>query len=897
MSAAAWIPAAAVVLVAAAAVVSLWRGAEHHPGSARHAFRWFAVAAVCWAAGLAVRQLTAPGPAGSLTIADLPQLAALAAAAAGLRELAKAPPPAGREPGPAGAGRGGLVARAADSYLIAAALFLIGWVTVFAADYARWDEGAGVFAAEIIHPLAGVLVLGWALPLAVTAGRRAAAPCLAILAATASDSLDVAARVSGGRPGLAAQLLLLAAAGLLALTPRPAGSARPAGRLPRVLPVIRAAAERGAGGPLLTAQDRSGPAMLAAGAATAAALAVMIWGLAGSPGPGPVVALAGGSAVLALAVRTAGLARQQRGASQAWQEGGRQFRELAERTSDAVLVCDQDGVIRYASPAVADYGYAPEDLAGVPLADLLHPEDRPGGVRAARAAAAGTGPAAARYPCRVRAADGTWRHVQGTVSRYREVAGPGRLLVTARDVSDQVALRRQVAHLTFHDGLTGLPNRAYIEDRARAALSEPRPPARAGSGVAGIVLLDLDGFTAVNDSAGHSAGDLILAQAARRLRAVVPPDDTVARWGGDEFAVLIESSTSAREIIDIAGRLAASISAHAFRVGDRELSLTASLGVALADGSPPGYVWRNADVAMSRAKDAGGGRVEVYAPDTGTVAAARPALAAGLQQAIAGGHLALTYQPVVELATGRVASAVAGVRMTRGGAGVPAADLLAAAEASGLIVPLGDWVLREACAEAGQWHQAGLGAGVWVKVPPAQAVAPRFADSVLAALAASGLPPAALTLEVTERDLVHGGGTLLPGLAEVRAQGVRLAIGDFGTDYASLSYLRRRPVDVVTIDPGFVAGLGTDAELAKLVEAIVRVGRDLGIEVVAAGIAEPGQLALLRAMGCQFGLGELVAPAVAARGLGAVLGLPPAAGGESAAETIVPHTETKLLSS
>jgi EAL domain-containing protein (putative c-di-GMP-specific phosphodiesterase class I) len=174
--------------------------------------------------------------------------------------------------------------------------------------------------------------------------------------------------------------------------------------------------------------------------------------------------------------------------------------------------------------------------------------------------------------------------------------------------------------------------------------------------------------------------------------------------------------------------------------------------------------------------------------------------------------------------------------MTRRGAEVPAAELLAAAESSGLIVPLGEWVLREACAQAGQWRQAGLPAGVGLKVSPAQVVAPGFAESVLAALAVSGLPPAALTLEAAERDLVHGGGTALPGLAEVRAHGVRLAIGGFGTDYASLSYLRRRPVDVVTIDPEFVAGLGADAELAKLVEAIVRVGRDLGIEVVAAGI-------------------------------------------------------------
>jgi diguanylate cyclase (GGDEF)-like protein/PAS domain S-box-containing protein len=913
MSIAAWIPAAAGILIAVAAVMSLWRDAERHPGSVRHGHRWFAVTAVCWAAGLVIRQAVPPGPAGALTFADLPSLIALVAVVAGLRALAPDAPAAARDQLPArqaGPGGGGLAIRLADGYLLAAGLFLIGWVTIFAADYAHWDEGPGVFAAEMIHPLADAAVLGWVLPLVVAAGRRAAAACLALLAVTTADALDVAARVTGGRPGLAAQLLVLAAVALLALTPWAARLPRPAAaqRLPRVLPAIRAAGERESGNSALAGPDRSAAAMVAAGTAVAAGLVVMAWGLAGSPGPGPVVALVGGSAVLALAVRALGLAWQQRAGSRAWRDSGRQFRELADRTSDVVLLCDLAGAIRYASPAVADYGYFPDSLAGVSLAGLLHPEDRAGGARAARVAIRSAG-TAGRYPCRVRAADGTWRHVQATVSRYRYPGAPDRLLVTARDLSDQVALRRQVAHLTFHDGLTGLPNRAYIEDRARAALAAAGPAAAApaaGAGVvAGIILLDLDGFTAVNDSAGHSAGDLILAQAARRLRAVVPPADTVARWGGDEFAVLIEMAAASREIIDIAERLAASISAHAFRVGDRELSLTASVGVALADGSPPGYVWRNADVAMSRAKDAGGARVEVFAPGGETSAAPRLALAGELQQAIAGGGLSLSYQPVVELATGRVASAVAGVRMRRGGADVPAADLLTAAESSGLIVPLGDWVLREACAQAGQWHQAGLTAGVWVKVSPAQAVAPRFAESVLAALAASGLPPAALTLEATERDLIHGGGTLLPGLAEVRAHGVRLAIGDFGTDYASLSYLRRRPVDVVKIDSEFVAGLGADTELAKLVEAIVRVGRDLGIEVVAAGIGRPRQLALLRGMGCQFGQGELVAPAVDAHGLGAAgppaagppAAGPPAAGGRPADETSIPHGETKLLSS
>src|SRR5258708_25000093 len=224
------------------------------------------------------------------------------------------------------------------------------------------------------------------------------------------------------------------------------------------------------------------------------------------------------------------------------------------------------------------------------LSELVHPEDKAASAGILRAAGSGRGPG--KFPCRVRSADGTWRHVESTVSRYRDTSDLDQLLITARDVSDQVALRRQLTYLTFHDGLTGLPNRAYVEDRAkdaidRASAAEPgRPPAQAGA-----VFIDLDGFTGVNDSVGHGAGDLLLAQAARRLRAVVPSQDTVARWGGDEFAVLIESAASAPEIVDMAERLAGAIASQPFLVADRQISLTASIGVAFANraaaGPPP----------------------------------------------------------------------------------------------------------------------------------------------------------------------------------------------------------------------------------------------------------------------------------------------------------------------
>jgi diguanylate cyclase (GGDEF)-like protein len=475
----------------------------------------------------------------------------------------------------------------------------------------------------------------------------------------------------------------------------------------------------------------------------------------------------------------------------------------------------------------------------------------------------------------VRAADGTWRHVEATVSPYRHPGGPDELLVTARDVSDQVALRRQVTHLTFHDGLTGLPNRAYLEDRATTALgpgpaAEPGPGARAVQ--AGVIFLDLDGFTAVNDSVGHRAGDLLIAQAARRLRAAVPPHGTVVRWGGDEFAILAEEAAGAQEIVDMAERLAQAVAAEPFGVAGRDITLTASVGVAFAGSDPPGIVLRNADVAMARAKASGGGRVEVFAAQMHTDVVHRVELTSDLQRAIADGQLVVRYQPVMELATSRVSGAEALVRWWRGGTAVPPGEFLGVAEESGLIVPLGDWVLRQACGQAARWGRAAAGVGVSVNFSPRQVSAERFPQSVLAALGDAGLPPGALTIEVTERALVQSTGPVLAHLGELRRAGVRLAIDDFGTGYASLAYLRQLPVDMIKIDRSFVAGLGEDDTLTLLTRTIIQLGRDLGIGVVAEGIESSQQLGLLRDMGCGLGQGYLVAAPMPAAEVDSLIG-------------------------
>jgi diguanylate cyclase (GGDEF)-like protein/PAS domain S-box-containing protein len=858
-------------LVAVAAAACLWRASLRHAPGVRNAYRWLAVVALLWGTGFVAEDAMASGTGTSLTYADLLKLLALPTLGVALVGLARAGGDAGEGGGsdrrPVRVQARSVAARLADASLLATSLFVIGWVALFGSEYRRTDESAGAFALQAIHPIADLIALGGLLALAVRARRLGLAPYLALLAVTVGDALAVGARINGVRPGVWALLVqlaglcLLAAASLAETGAAETARARPGWPGPNGLPTATLVA--------------------ALAAAIAAAMAIG-WAMGGGSFTEPAVVVCAGVAALALVARITDLVRRETAAAAISQQSEHRFRELAERTSDVVLICDREAIISYASPAVGAYGYTPAQVEGMCLSELVHPEDRAAGTRIIRAAAGGRGPG--RFPCRVRSADGTWRHVESTVSRYRDTSELDRLLITARDVSDQVALRRQLTYLTFHDGLTGLPNRTYVEDRAkdaieRAAAVEPgRPPVQAGA-----VFIDLDGFTGVNDSVGHGAGDLLLAQAARRLRAAVPSQHTVARWGGDEFAILVESAASAPEIVEMAERLAGVIASEPFHVADRDMSLTASIGVAFADGGAPGHLLRNADVAMSRAKASGGGRVEVFAAEMHADVVRRLEMASDLRAAVTAGRLTLEYQPVVELATSRVIGVEALARWSRGGHAVPPAEFLKVAEDSGLIVSLGEKVLREACSQAAAWRSSGWPVGVSVNFSLRQVTAAGFAASVLTALEDSGLPPGALTLEVAERVLLEGAGPMADGLAELRRHGVRLAIDDFGTGYASLAYLRQLAVDIIKIDPSFVAGLGADATLAMLTRTIIQVGHDLGIEVVAEGIERPEHLELLRGMGCGLGQGYLIAKPMAASGIEALVGSRDP-GGESGAD-------------
>ncbi|WP_256862167.1 bifunctional diguanylate cyclase/phosphodiesterase [Microbispora sp. GKU 823] len=823
--------AAISLIMAASRVVPAHR---RQPG----AWRWMAAGSLTWLLGVGVRPV-ADGTPFVLTFADLLLLVGSVLLAIGCGLSVK--PPAFTR---------GVIRQAADAYLGAASVFTVAWVAVLGPAF-RKAEDTGAFFVALALPLVCLLATCAVTP-AVAASRSGnrvvGLTGVGVLTAiTVAEMATALARLDGDTPPLAAGLVVPAMLLVLAVAPW-VQEDRPARPLPAALTAAT-------------------PLVLVAAATLVATLYAI-----GSSRDAALVVVAS-SVVLVLLGRLFVLLVETAGMRRLVDVGEQQLRRLAENTGDVVLVCDPGGVIQEVGPGLeTTYGYRPEDLACRPIFDYIHPEDLPA-VQALldRMTDEDDGSeqeGGTRISCRFRASDGTWRPTESVAARH--VRDDDLVLVTIRDLSDQVALRNQVTHLTFHDGVTGLPNRAYFEERARDVLS------RRGAGGTAVIFLDLDGFTSVNDSVGHASGDHLLGQAARRLRSAVRADDTLARWGGDEFAVLLEGGASggadAQTAIDLAERLVRAVSNEPFRVADRDVALTASVGVAFAEEDlPPGDLLRNADVAMSRAKELGGRRVEVFATHMHADVLRRLEIASDLQRALLENQFAIEYQPVVDLATSRVTAVEALVRWWRGSTFVPPEQFLGPAEDTGIIVPLSEWILREACREVAAWRASSWDIGLALNLSARQIMAPRFVETVAEALSESGLPASALTLEVIEEMLVEDAGEMISRLSELRTLGVRLAIDDFGTGYASLAFLRQLPVDMIKIDPSFVSGLGRDDTLTLLTKTIVQLGNDLGLIVVAEGIERPEQLDLLRKMGCTRGQGYLVARPMTARGVDSLM--------------------------
>jgi diguanylate cyclase (GGDEF)-like protein/PAS domain S-box-containing protein len=535
------------------------------------------------------------------------------------------------------------------------------------------------------------------------------------------------------------------------------------------------------------------------------------------------------------------------------EEENERLAAFPRESPNPVLECDAGGRVVYANPAAARLsaelgGRMERALPGPGHADL---------VRGALASGAA-----------VRAVE---VRVEGRVLSWSYHPHPplGLVHLFGEDVTARRAMEERLRHEALHDPLTGLANRRLLMDRLSAALDRGR---RRGGGPA-VLFLDLDRFKLVNDSLGHPVGDQLLAAVADRLRPCAGPDDTVARFGGDEFAVLLETG-SADAALRTANRIQRALAAPVGLDG-YEVVTSASIGIAVATAQTDGpeALLRGADVAMYHAKAGGPGRCEVYDRAMHALALARLRTETELRGALDRGEITPHYQPIVSLGTGRIAGVEALARWRHPERGwVHPAEFVRVAEESGAIVELGRRVLAQACRDARAWsHAPAAEVGVSVNLSVKQLAQADLVDQVRRALDESGCDPARLRLEITESVLVDSAEAAASTLRRLKELGLRVLMDDFGTGYSSLAALHRLPVDGLKVDRSFVAAMGRDGRAGELVASVVALAHALGLEVVAEGIEHPDQLAGLRALGCDAAQGFLFSPAVDADSLARLL--------------------------
>jgi diguanylate cyclase (GGDEF)-like protein/PAS domain S-box-containing protein len=533
----------------------------------------------------------------------------------------------------------------------------------------------------------------------------------------------------------------------------------------------------------------------------------------------------------------------------------RRFRALVQNASDVVLICTSDGTVTYQSPtAETTWGYATDGLIGRTLLAAVNPDDQPAFLEILEQLQAASGTTRA-IELRVRNANDVWCYVELILTNLLHEPDVEGLLVTARDIAPRKAFEKQLIQQAFHDSLTQLPNRALFLDRLEQAL------VRAGrrQGSVGLLFLDLDNFKLINDGLGHQAGDQLLVEAAARLRACVREEDTVARMGGDEFVILIGLATEAEAVL-AAERIEQQFK-RPFRIGGRDFVTTVSIGIALGDAEheQPEILMRNADVAMYRAKAGGRARHVVFHDSMQAASLSRLNLENDLRQGIGRSELRVNYQPIVILDSGRITEVEALVRWQHPTRGLIApADFIPMADETGLIIPVGQWVLEEACRQVAAW-QAEFPVEppltLSVNLSPRQFQQTNLVEQISRALREAGLAPNRLKLEITEGVIMRDVEATIKTLGRLKELGVQLAIDDFGTGYSSLAYLKRLPLDILKIDRSFINGIGQDPEDTAIVRAIISMAKSLQLSVTGEGIETAEQAALLRGWACEQGQG------------------------------------------
>lgn len=532
------------------------------------------------------------------------------------------------------------------------------------------------------------------------------------------------------------------------------------------------------------------------------------------------------------------------------------YKAIVANASDVILILLRDGTVGYASPSVSElWGYAPSELKGTVALDLIHPEDQH---RAQTFFGLAADAPATNFSgeLRIRCTNDIWLTSEVVANdQFAEPAVNG-IVLTCRDITERKLFEEQLSHQAFHDPLSGLPNRALFLDRLDRALLRAGAMGRSVA----VMFLDLDNFKVVNDSLGHDAGDEMLIEVAKRLSTCVRPQDTVARLGGDEFTILLEDIDGPDVADEMASRVARVLN-RAVQLKGHDVFTSASIGVSVSAGRHelPGEMLRDADTAMYQAKAAGKAHHIVFDPTMNERANERLEMESELRRAIDNGELRLHYQPIIDLESGDVTEVEALVRWNHPVRGVlPPLRFIPVAEETGLILPLGQWVLEEACRQARQWQKefpTEIPLTVGVNLSTRQFAQADLVEVVARTLRETGLPASSLKLEITESLMMINPEATRAKLVALRNLGCRLAVDDFGTGYSSMAYLSRFPLDTIKIDKSFVGGLGEQTEADAIVRAIITLAKTLNLHVTSEGIETADQLVRLNDLGSDLGQG------------------------------------------
>jgi len=553
-----------------------------------------------------------------------------------------------------------------------------------------------------------------------------------------------------------------------------------------------------------------------------------------------------------------------KGAEQLLARSEARFRALVQNSSDVVAVIDHNAFFTYVSPSITGMlGYKPDELVGTSALALL-PAEEVTTMFHAHGELIAEAFEQASAEIRVRNRDGEWHTVDITITDLREEPAVAGIVLNARDVTVRKELESDLRKQALHDALTGLGNRAMFTGHVTNALGDEHD-----RHIVAVLFVDLDDFKTVNDSLGHDVGDALLILVADRLRACLRESDVAARLGGDEFAILLESAFSEDEVHRVAERVLASMR-EPYQIDEREMTVTASIGIAVSPDRTTSteVLLRNADMAMYLAKDRGKDRSEMFEDEMHATAYERLQLRTDLAHGIEEEQLIVHYQPIVGLQSGRIHGVEALVRWQHPDRGLLSPDIfIPLAEETGLIVPIGRWVLGESCRQLAEWRRMfpeGTLRHMSVNLSVRQLQSEGIVDEVAALLVRHELDPKDLTLEITESMLMADTEITRRCLNGLRDLGVSLAVDDFGTGYSSLGYIKHLPVDTIKIDRTFVDGLGTEEGDEGVVRAVIALADGLNVKTVAEGIEGAVQLETLRALGCDLGQGYYFSRPVAA---------------------------------